>query len=105
MAAVGLWGAVPQSEAVVQDATHTLAKLDSKLITPSSDETLAGGGSDFDQERADQEVADLARQLTHHSIKNSDGYYSNPFEGSDDPALDPRSGKFNAEAWVRTLMG
>lgn len=107
MASAGLWGAVPQSEAVAQDATRALEKklepIDSS--TPNSGASSTDVGSGLDKERADQEVTQLARQITQHSIKISDGHYSNPFEASDDPALDPGSGKFNPEAWVRTLMG
>lgn len=107
MAAMGLWGAVPQSEAVAQEATRVIEKIESNksTATPDSGGSTTETGSGLDKERAEQEVANLARQLTQHSIKNADGHYSNPFEGSDDPSLDPRSGKFIPEVWVRTLMG
>ena len=59
----------------------------------------------LDKERADSEITKLARQVTHHSIKSTGGTYPNPFQGTDDPALDPRSGHFKPEVWVKTLMG
>lgn len=49
-------------------------------------------------------VHELARHLTQHSVKNDQGQYVNPFEGSDDPLLDPSSGKFSARAWTKTLL-
>lgn len=103
MASAGVWGAVSQAEAVVQDATRAKENMgDSSL---GSDSSTEHDGITIDKEQRDQEVTDLARQLTQHSIKHPDGNYINPFGGSDDPSLDPMSGKFNPEAWTRTLIG
>lgn len=52
----------------------------------------------------DPKIRELARTLTQHSVKNVHGEYDNPFHGSSDPQLDPTSGKFNARAWVKTLI-
>lgn len=50
-------------------------------------------------------MAELARQITLHSIQTPAGDYVNPFHGSDDSQLDPRSGKFSPQAWIKTLVG
>lgn len=103
MASAGVWGAVPQAEAVVQDATRAVGNmgdwsLGSETSTDQDEITM-------DKEQRDQEVTKLARQFTQHSIKQPDGNYINPFTGADEPSLDPMSGKFNPEAWTRTLIG
>ena len=101
MTSAGLWGVVPQAEAVVHDATRAVENLE-----PADSSTTGSGSSGpLDKEHGELEVARLARQLTQHSVKNKDGSYPNPFEGSDDPALDPHSGKFNPEIWTKTLLG
>lgn len=103
MASAGLWGAVPQAGAVGQDATRAFGNMgDSTLDSETStdqDEII------IDNEKRDQEVTNLARQFTQHSIKQPDGNYKNPFTGTDEPSLNPMSGKFNPEAWTRTLIG
>lgn len=103
MASAGVWGAVPQAEALVQDAARAIENMgDPSLGSASSTEH---DGITIDKEKRDQEVTSLARQLTQHSIKHPDGNYINPFIRSDEPSLDPLSGKFNPEAWTRTLIG
>lgn len=103
MASAGVWGVVPQAQAVVRDAARAIgtmgdSSLGSETSTNQDDITI-------DKEKRDQEVTNLARQLTQHSIKQPDGNYINPFTGTDEPSLDPMSGKFNPEAWTRTLIG
>lgn len=111
MTSTGPWGAVTQAEAIAQDATRTVESLQpAASSTAVSDSFATDSGSDLDndpldREQGELEVARLARQLTQHSVKNSDGSYPNPFEGSHDPALDPHSGKFNPEIWTKTLLG
>lgn len=119
MTSAGPWGALPQSEGLVGDAVekvenalpqgvqerlpgHTPEKHDSSMAETdsSSDLEKIGSGKDVG------EVARLAKQLTQHSIRTAGGNeYPNPFLGSNDPALDPMSGQFNQEAWIRTLIG
>lgn len=102
MASAGVWGAVSQAEAAVQDATRAFGNMgDSSLgsETSTDQEEII-----IDKEKRDQEVTNLARQFTQHSIKQPDGNYVNPFTGADEPSLDPMSGKFNPEAWTRTLI-
>lgn len=103
MASAGVWGAVPQTGAAVQDATRAIENMGDPSL--GSDSSTEHDGITIDKEKRDQEVTNLARQLTQHSIKQPDGSYTNPFLGSDEPSLDPMSGKFNPEAWTRTLIG
>lgn len=115
MTSAAPWGAIPQSEGVATAVAQAIEDLDEKLpqniqdrlpptqksdLTPDS-ESL----SDLDKGASNPEVINLAQQLTQHSIKNAEGDYHNPFFESDDPALNPSSGHFNPEAWVRTLIG
>lgn len=110
MASAGPWGAIPQAEAVVEDATRAVEGIEaSKTSTGHSDSSIDSSNGlekdPLDIELGEREVARLARQLTCNSVQNGDGSYPNPFEGSDDPALDPHSGKFNPEIWTKTLLG
>lgn len=50
-------------------------------------------------------ITELARAISLHSVKNEVGELINPFLGSNDSSLDPNSGKFNANAWLRTIVG
>ncbi len=96
-------------------AAQAIEDLDEKLPqkiqdrlppTQNSDSTPDSESlSDLDKGASNSEVVNLARQITQHSIKNAEGDYQNPFLESDDPALNPTSGLFNPEAWVRTLIG
>lgn len=103
MASAGVWCAVPQAEAILQDATRAIENMgDSSLGSDSSTEL---DGIIIEKEKTNEQITNLARQLTQHSIKQHDGSYINPFVGSHEPSLDPMSGKFNPEAWARTLIG
>ena len=133
MTTAGLWGALPQAEGVAQAAEQAVEKVEDHI--PQSAEDRKGSkeksgfssetdtSSDLEKIGSTQEVAKLARQLTHQSskhpddghnlrkvntstsIKTSGGAYRNSFIDTGDPALDPHSGQFNPEAWVRTLIG
>jgi ATP-binding cassette subfamily G (WHITE) protein 2 (PDR) len=50
-------------------------------------------------------ITELARAISLHSVKNEEGELVNPFLGSKNPLLDPNSGKFNAKAWLKTIVG
>ena len=106
MTSAAPWGAIPQSEGLANAAGDLLEEVgrgqQDELVDSASGESSS---VEFDKERADYEVTKLARRVTQHSIKSTRGSYSNPFGGSDDPALDPNSGYFKPEIWVRTLMG
>lgn len=104
ISASGPWGTIPQASEVAQEAFE---KIDSRLQSDEEPDSESTGESSnaLDKERADAEVARLARQVTQHSIKTVGGDYQNPFLSSEDPALDPHSGAFSPETWTRTLMG
>ncbi|KAL8797754.1 MAG: hypothetical protein Q9195_000106 [Heterodermia aff. obscurata] len=106
MASAGAWGAIPQSEELVHNAAEAIEKVRTNDRSDEADPaSTESSGTEYDKERADDEVTRLARQVTLHSIQSTGGTYANPFEGPDDPALDPNSGQFKPEIWVRTLMG
>jgi ATP-binding cassette subfamily G (WHITE) protein 2 (PDR) len=55
----------------------------------------------------EEKVAELVRALSRDSalrVRDNEGELVNPFLGSEDPLLDPNSGKFSARAWLHTLM-
>ena len=107
MTSAGLWGTLPQSEGVAHAGETVIEKIDSQLpFTEKQDSDSTDESYDvLDKERANEEVFKLARRLTQHSIKSAGGTYQNPFGSTDDPALDPHSGQFVPETWVRTLIG
>lgn len=102
MVSAGVWGVIPQSEGV---AALAIEKVNSHQSNQISDSDTTGTPNGLDKDRRDDEVTKLARQLTLHSVQNPDGSYPNPFLGSNDPALDPRSGQFNPAVWTKTLLG
>lgn len=52
----------------------------------------------------DDEIHELARQITSHSLHTQGGEAINPFIDSTDPALDPNSDKFNSRAWLKHVV-
>ncbi|KAL9000682.1 MAG: hypothetical protein Q9169_000718 [Polycauliona sp. 2 TL-2023] len=107
--AAGVWGAIPQSEGLAHTAQELVGKIESHTSgnKQSSSQSSTGTDSDdfLDKEHADREVTHLARQITAGSVKSAGGSYPNPFVGTDEPELDPLSGKFKPERWVKTLIG
>ncbi|KAL8922410.1 MAG: hypothetical protein Q9172_003566 [Xanthocarpia lactea] len=107
-AAGGPWGAIPQSEAVAHAAQDFVEKMGSHLpgSKESSSHSTGTDSDDFlDKDHVDKEVTHLARQITASSVKSAGGSYPNPFAASDEPELDPLSGQFKPERWVKTLIG
>lgn len=111
MASSGAFGALPQSAAVGEKLGNALEEeKDVRPETHESGPTLNNhsvrnsviSSSDDDVKPA---VNQLARAITHQSVKDADGHPINPFAGSDNPLLDPRSEKFNHRAWIKTLIG
>ena len=112
-----LWGALGASDGVVNAANNAANNaFDSK----PNDTAHSSGSSTLDDEKihpvllddVDEnieaslpEVTQLARRLTGLSQQHSRGEYTNSFHGSDNAALDPHSGKFNAREWVENLVG
>ena len=95
----------PKAENPLHDAPTGPSKepLSSKPLDVDS-----SSSSDLEKAVSNPEIHHLARQVTAHSIRTAGGTdYPNPFlEGEDlDPQLNPSSGKFRPEAWVRTLIG
>nr|A0A1V0QSE4.1 RecName: Full=ABC-type transporter eriD; AltName: Full=Erinacine biosynthesis cluster protein D [Hericium erinaceus]ARE72241.1 ABC-transporter [Hericium erinaceus] len=67
-----------------------------------------GGALPPSPSTADTEVAALARSMTNasrssvYSPEKPDG--TNPFLGTDDPRMDPLSGKFEPERWTKAIL-
>ncbi|KAI9744799.1 MAG: hypothetical protein M1818_001724 [Claussenomyces sp. TS43310] len=119
MAASVPFGALPAAQEATANAA---AGTDSRGIVESRHGATSSSSTEdsVDEKRArevdhasfesdDKRVHDLARQLTRQvtqrSVRGGDGEPVNPFFGSDNPLIDPTSGKFNARAWVKTLIG
>lgn len=104
----GPWAAIPQSEGVAHAAQELVEKLESRVPGTKEESSQSSGteSDDFlDKGHADREVTYLAKQITAGSVKSAGGSYPNPFAGTDEPELDPLSGKFKPERWVKTLIG
>jgi hypothetical protein len=127
------WGAIPQAEGVAQAVEYAAETVEDQLKhtveekvpfkEPSGIATDSDESSEVEKIGDTHEVAHLARQLTQQSnqqgaseyvhnrlaparsIKDISGAYRNSFIDSSDAALDPGSGQFKPEAWVRTLIG
>ena len=108
-----LWGALGASDGVVNAANNAFESKPNGLADSSGSSTLDGEkthpvlSDDVDEniEANFPEVTELARRFTGISQQASRGEYINSFHGSDNAALDPRSGKFNAREWVENLVG
>ncbi|KAL9120898.1 MAG: hypothetical protein Q9187_002546 [Circinaria calcarea] len=107
MAASAPWGALPQinrlastTQAIIED-TYTDPRY-SSVSTSTEDLSTPEASTRHENET----VTQIARQLTQYSVKTAGGKdYVNPFTGTDDPQLDPRSDQFSPQAWVKTLVG
>ncbi|TVY46155.1 ZEB2-regulated ABC transporter [Lachnellula occidentalis] len=109
MASSAPFGALAQAGGAFENLEEKVHEVTEKeRESPQLDrETMRGESMDSstDGEKV-QKVQQLARALTHNSVKNAHGEHVNPFNGSDDnPSLDPLSGKFSYRAWVKTLVG
>lgn len=128
MTSAGPWGAVPQAQGVALSLGETVEKVEDRIpqrvedklhLGQSSSSTATDTSSDLEKDTAAQEVTKLARQLTQQSsgddelqktltsqsVKSDSGTYRNSFLDASDPTLDPNSGQFRPERWVRTLVG
>lgn len=106
MASAGVWGALPQSEVVAHSALEAIDRVSSyRSVNQISDTNTSETSNTPEIEKEEGQISRLARQLTLRSVQNSDGTYANPFNGSNDPALNPRSGQFKHEVWTKTLIG
>jgi ATP-binding cassette subfamily G (WHITE) protein 2 (PDR) len=100
MASALPWAAPAQAQGVADKVEEYIQGGDHKR--QQSDESPA---SILDSSDDGEKVHDLVRTFTQHSIKNANGEYINPFDGSDNPLLDPRSEKFNYKTWIKNLIG
>jgi ATP-binding cassette subfamily G (WHITE) protein 2 (PDR) len=98
------WGALPQAKGAIEGIGEGLKRIRSNSYDDQAAGEVPPSSSD-DSEREEKHVLQLARTFTHASVKNADGSHVNPFLGSDNPLLDPSSEKFNAKAWIKTLVG
>ena len=134
MTSAAPWGALPQSQGLVRSAEQAVEKIEDHIPLssenglPEKDQsgssTQTDTSSDLEKIGSTQEVEKLARQFTQQSttkqpevesrlrrlntsssVKTNGGGYRNSFLDPSDPALDPASGQFKPERWVRTLIG
>jgi hypothetical protein len=102
------WSAISQSQGVVHDIGDFVSggrrNTDRQTTPPPAHLLPLDDENESDADR-DETVARLARTFTQHSVKDAEGQYVNPFEGTEDPSLDPNSGSFNPRAWIKTLIG
>ena len=124
MTSAGPWGAVPEAQALAHTLGETGDKIEGRIeeklhLGQSGSSTATDTSSDLDKDTAAQQVTKLAQELTGQSsgddelekiitlgsVKSDGGNYRNAFLDSTDPTLDPNSGQFKPEKWVRTLVG
>jgi ATP-binding cassette subfamily G (WHITE) protein 2 (PDR) len=67
-------------------------------------ETTPGESYTESSEDGGEKVHELARAITQASIKNATGEHINPFDGTDNPLLDPHSGQFSYKVWTKNLL-
>jgi ABC-type multidrug transport system fused ATPase/permease subunit len=108
MASATPWGALPQAEALAEKVEDKIERFvdDEKRGGDHQRQTIDSHSSEtqsIEPEEKDH-VHELARAFTQASIRGPTGEYVNPFEGSDNPLLDPASGKFSARAWTKNLV-
>lgn len=103
MTSAAPWVAIPQAGGVAFGADNPVEKAGDYLRRHQS--AISSSTYDLEADEEGKAVTELARQITLHSIKSPAGSYVNPFLGSDNPQLDPRSGKFSPQAWIKTLVG
>ena len=85
-----------------------MAEVYSEKVSSSEENASPSGGIVEPGElshHAEREVIELARTMTQQSLKGGAGdeVVDNPFEGSNDPQLDPASGHFNLEMWLKRV--
>lgn len=109
MASTAPFGALAEAGGVAENLEEKVHEFDEKKHeSPQLERETTRGESlmeSSDDGEKVQRVQQLARALTHNSVKNAHGEHVNPFDGSDNPSLDPLSGKFSYRAWVKTLVG
>jgi ATP-binding cassette subfamily G (WHITE) protein 2 (PDR) len=111
MADAGPFTLLPEAQEIAAAIELQVKQSHEKTDQGHTEETNTLNGTDKDSDSSSTEretemrVAALVRTFTHASVRDEHGDHVNPFYGSTDPALDPTSGKFNARAWTKTLVG
>lgn len=107
MASPPPWGISPEAEAVAEKVVAAaVPAIDSNYNketheSPNNDSILASS----EDEEIKPKIHKLARTFTQQSIKDANGERINPFDGTDNPLLDPSSERFSMRAWTQTLLG
>lgn len=108
MASPPPWGINAEAEVVAEKVagapdTRALDSSHNKETGESSnrDSILASS----EDEEIKPKINQLARALTQQSIRDANGEHINPFDGTDNPLLDPSSERFSPRAWIQTLIG
>ena len=110
MASATPWGAPLQADGLADKIDEKVDEFvgDEKTTSDHQRQTSnspTGHSSETQSIDEKETIHQLARAFTQSSIKHPSGEYINPFEGSDNPLLDPSSGKFSARAWTKNLVG
>ncbi|EHK98954.1 putative ABC transporter CDR4 [Glarea lozoyensis 74030] len=98
------------AQAVAQDVEASLEGKRSKYTSGDEEKNMMREGTPGESytessEDGGEKVHELARAITQASIKNANGEHINPFDGPENPALDPLSGKFSYKVWTKNLLG
>lgn len=99
------FGSAPQAEGLAENVEEKIEEFMGDEKKADDHQQQSSHHSSSTQSIEEKEtIQHLARVLTQSSVKNASGDYVNPFEPSDNPLLDPTSGKFNARAWSKNLL-
>lgn len=101
MASATPWGGLAQAQGAAEAVDSYSKHHDEKY---SDRETTPVNSAEHSSEEGEK-VHDLARTFTQRSIRDPSGDHINPFDGTDNPLLDPLSGKFSQRAWIKNLIG
>ncbi|KAK0121069.1 hypothetical protein ONS96_011252 [Cadophora gregata f. sp. sojae] len=109
MASATPFGVLPQAGAVAQTVEEKINPTGDTYAKETEGQSSEKTGHESLLDSADEEelkpqIHQLARALTHHSVKNGEGDYVNPFEETNNPILDPRSDSFNYRSWMKTVL-
>jgi ATP-binding cassette subfamily G (WHITE) protein 2 (PDR) len=99
------------AQAVAEDVEASLAGKqnhytsgDEKEEKTLMRESTPGESYTESSEDGGEKVHELARAITQASVKNANGDYINPFDETENPALNPHSGKFSYKVWTKNLL-
>jgi hypothetical protein len=104
MASAAPFGVRAQAEGAVENNIFGGSQYEREKGTDEKGEDKTHEFS-VDSSEDGEKVHDLVREFTQRSIKNDKGEHINPFEGAENPLLDPTSEKFSYKTWVKNLLG